>query len=58
MSDYVRDSVKQSLANYAEKHDIFHLFETMLEKLAIDRPDDHISYMIKQLSLPPSKPPP
>ncbi|XP_013793961.1 adenylate kinase 8-like [Limulus polyphemus] len=34
---------------YAEKHEIFELFQNLLEKIVIEKPDDPLKFLIKQL---------
>ncbi|XP_077096950.1 adenylate kinase 8 isoform X2 [Siphateles boraxobius] len=41
--------IPPEMAIYAEKHDIFHLVQTLLRNLMVDKPDDPIQYLINLL---------
>ncbi|KAK7173092.1 hypothetical protein R3I93_003041 [Phoxinus phoxinus] len=41
--------IPPEMAIYAEKHDIFHLVQTLLRNLMVDKPEDPIQYLINLL---------
>ncbi|XP_069465415.1 adenylate kinase 8 [Ambystoma mexicanum] len=43
--------VSPELGVYAEKHRVFNIIQTMLEKLLVDRPEDTIQYLIDHLKM-------
>ncbi|KAJ3158060.1 hypothetical protein HDU89_000443 [Geranomyces variabilis] len=46
-----RDNIEE-LAAYADKHELFDLFETITARMVIERPDDVIQFLIEQLQKP------
>ncbi|TPX54498.1 adenylate kinase [Powellomyces hirtus] len=46
-----RDGV-EALAAYADKHELFDLFESITARMVIEKPDDVIQFMIEQLQKP------
>lgn len=43
----------EGAVDYAEKHDIFRLFQRLLQELVVQKPDNPIDFLIKTLQLPP-----
>ncbi|KND05022.1 uncharacterized protein SPPG_00702 [Spizellomyces punctatus DAOM BR117] len=41
-----------SLASYADKHELFDLFQSITSRMVMDRPDDVIQFLIEQLQKP------
>ena len=37
-------------SSYVEQHKVFQLFESLLQNVLVDKPDDPIDHLIKQLS--------
>ena len=44
----------QQTADYAEQHDVFRLFQRLLQELVIHKPEDPIEFLIKTLKTTPA----
>jgi hypothetical protein len=51
--DYILDENKvQSFAEYADKHELFDMFERLITNMLIERPSDALQWMIDTLQKP------
>lgn len=53
--DYNRSSQEKEGEIYLQKHDIFDLFKSLTESLAIEKPQDPIGFLMKKLTQNQSK---
>ncbi|KAI8819667.1 adenylate kinase-domain-containing protein [Fimicolochytrium jonesii] len=54
MNDLLPTDNIQALASYADRHELFDLFEGIIGRMVIDKPDDAIQFMIEQLQKSPT----
>ncbi|KAJ3044659.1 Adenylate kinase 8, partial [Rhizophlyctis rosea] len=52
MEDLLDRNRAEAFASYADKHELFELFESIVSRLLIERPEDVIQFMIDQLQKP------
>lgn len=54
MNDHLDPTKLASFASYADRYEIFDLFQDLLQKLVISKPADPIQFMIDQIKKPKS----
>ena len=54
MDDLLDRNRAEAFASYADKHELFDLFESIVSRLLIERPEDVIQFIIDQLQKPKS----
>jgi hypothetical protein len=55
MEDVYEDEHKDVIANYANKHGIYHIMGEMLKDLIVNRPADPVQFLSKSVLKVPSK---